>query len=83
MNGINRGLQLIADWMRLVIAATAKSNAEALMDAIGVARVWLAETVDGTGKVRLSSVALLLGADPWRGSRAAHRALYDKWSGLL
>ena len=79
VSGITRGFQLVADWMRLLLAVG--GNGAALADLMGVGSQWLAETVDEAGRVRVGLAAVVFG-DPWRGSRAALRAVEARWSGL-
>ena len=82
MGGLTRGLQLMADLFSIALLAARKSNAECLMDAFGVVKVWLGETVDTGGKVKIGAFTLLTG-DPWKDSRSAFRALDQKWRGRI
>ena len=83
MGGFTRGLQLIAGFLKILLLAAGRSNSEAMLDALGVARIWVGETVDEAGAVRVNVWALLAGADPWRDSRSAYRELDQKWRGRL
>ena len=83
MGGLTRGLQLMADFLSIILLAASKGNAGALMDALVVAKVWCEETVDQGGKVRISAWALLAGADPWKRSRLAYHGLAEKWRGKI
>ena len=80
--GIVRGVQLMADFVALLLLAFEQGNPNALRDCIGVATTWRRETVDIGGRVRHSAWALAF-ADPWKGSRSMLRLVQEKWKGRM
>ena len=87
MNGLNKGFQLIADFIRFLIRAVETNNTDALTAAISVGKIWLGEATGTAGSVKGISVksgltfALLFG-DPFATSRSAFRALSAKYPTL-
>lgn len=81
LSGINRGLQLIADYLRLRSRVEQKNlSPEVEADFDRVADIWVQEITDASGNVRLSLLALLFG-DPFRASRSAYYELKQKYEG--
>lgn len=81
MGGIKRGLQLIADFLKLFVWAVQQKNLAAIADCMKLADVWLKEAqVASDGAVKLNPI-LLLFSDPFEGSRKEMQrlsALYGK-----
>lgn len=83
-NGILRGLQLMADFLKLFVKALEAGNAEAIRDGTSIAKTWISETVNETGIVRVSSWSLAFGnSDPWRTSRQMYAKFALRWNGKL
>lgn len=76
--GVTRGLQMIADYFKLFFKVV-PLHPEAYADFKAVADIWLSETVNEAGAVKVSAWSLLMNGDPWRGSRQAWVALKVKW----
>lgn len=73
----------MAQFLKLFIHAIEKHNGEAIGDCISVARQWINETVTEAGALKVGSIALLLGADPWKDSRQMMQAVSLKWDKKL
>jgi hypothetical protein len=58
------------------------NHPEAWSDFQSVAQVWLGETVNEAGAVKVSSWSLMWNSDPWKGSRDAYRVLNAKWGNV-
>lgn len=76
--GVTRGLQMMADYLKLAFKVL-PVNPDAWPDFKVVADIWLAETTNTAGVVKVSAWGLLWGGDPWKGSRAAWQTLKAKW----
>lgn len=85
LNGFNRGLQLIADYLHLLYWAITTQNDDATLELLQVARQWFKE-LTGTQieakSYNLKSIALsiALGADPFSVSRAMFRDVAAKYT---
>lgn len=89
--GLTRGLQLIADFFKFLLAAVSvlldTNNADMLKDALQVASQWHKETTGKTlfegglllQKINLNTFALLIGADPFQTSRVMLQTLFLKY----
>lgn len=80
--GVTRGLQMMADFL-LLLKRVVPKHPEAWPDFTQVIDLWLAETTNVKGAVRVNAWGLLFGADPWQGSREAWKALNAKWAGKI
>ncbi len=81
LSGINRGLQLIADYLRLRMRVEQKDPSPAVVgDFDRVAEIWVQEVTDASGNVKISLLTLLFG-DPFRASRSAYYELKRKYEG--
>lgn len=87
LNGVKRGVELVAVFVRAYARASDRENAAALVALTRIAKVWFTELtgvgVDAkTWNVRVGIMALTFGSDPFQGSRAMLRALLDEWPEL-
>lgn len=85
MNGLKRGLEQMADFLNWLFWAITNQQDDALIDLIGVARVWFREMTGAQIEAKQYSVqslvlAIVLGRDPFAGSRALFREVKDKYA---
>jgi len=84
-HGLQSGLQLISDWIRLMIWAVEGGKADCITDCMGVAKQFGREIADETGAVTSQIVATIIGAliggghDPFAGSRHLMQQATIKW----
>lgn len=82
--GARRGLEQMADAVKMTVAAIRSGDAGTLSDMGGVLELWLAEATDAAGVVKDSAVdGLILGTDPFRGSREALRKVKARRGGKV
>ena len=77
--GVTRGLQLIVDLFTMLADAVKTRNTEKQADCMSVVSIWISETADEQGLVKLSPAALLLDGDPWEKSRHKLQEIKAKW----
>lgn len=83
-NGLKRGVQLIADFLRMYLHAVERGNTQAIIDGGRIARQWLHETTNETGQVILNFTSLIFGgADPWKASRVMLEKYKSDYPGIL
>jgi len=82
MNGIRRGLQLIADFFHLFHQVVIEQGRNGEVGEFwSVMRQWLADARALSGPVGLSPLALLL-SDPFQASRMAFRDLQARYASV-
>lgn len=83
-NGLKRGVQLIADFLRMYLHAIERGNLQAIKDGSSIARQWLHETTNEAGQVALNFTVLAFGgSDPWKVSRQMLEKYKTEYPGIL